>query len=173
VTVKTVNQFDTRFDVFWNQIKDKYPVIAIRDSAFLAWRFDRFSRRKYQILLANAGNHMLGYSILQCTTIKGIKTGLIMDLITINESLGLAAADRLITAAQNYFQKQRTLLSMALMAPSAYEYGSLRRAGYIRLPEALNLPVFHFAYFVHGSAREGLNLSAQDWFITFADYESY
>jgi hypothetical protein len=173
LSVKTLIKFDSRFDLFWQQIKDKYPVMAVRDNAFLTWRFAEISGRHYHILVAESEDKILGYAVLRCATIKGIKTGIIMDILITDESLGAAAADSLINQAQIYFWNQGMLLSLGLMVPSSSEYGFLRKAGYVGLSELFAPRVFHFAYFIHKSTREEMTLSAQDWFITFADYESY
>jgi hypothetical protein len=49
----------------------------------------------------------------------------------------------------------------------------LQRAGYIRLPQILAPRTFRFAFFIHNTPEKDLiSLSAQDWLITMADYES-
>jgi GNAT superfamily N-acetyltransferase len=174
ITVQAVNQFDASFDQFWGQVQDKYPVMAVRDSAFLAWRFAQFPSRRYHILVARAGDQMLGYTVIRCATVRGIKTGLVMDLLVMNGSLGEAAGGRLMAEAKAYFQRQGMLLSVGLMVPFSSEYRVLRRAGYARLPQTLAPRLFRFAFFVHDPNETGLlSLSAQDWFITIADYESF
>lgn len=69
ITIQAIDQFDTTFDKFWGDLQDKYPLMLIRDRAFLAWRFTNTSRRQYQILVAQTESKMLGYIVLRCTTI--------------------------------------------------------------------------------------------------------
>jgi len=173
-TVQVVSQFDESFDQFWYRVQDKYPVMAVRDSASLAWRFAQFPSRRYHILVARAGDQMLGYTVIRCATVRGIKTGLIMDLLVASGSSGETAGDRLMAEAEAYFRRQGTLLAVSLMVPCTVECRILRRAGYICLPQALAPRAFHFAFFVHNTnERDLLSLSKQDWFITLVNYESF
>lgn len=173
IVVEAVDQPDARFSQFWHLVQDKYPVMAIRDSAFLAWRFAQFSERRYHFLVARAGDQMLGYAVLRRATIRGFKTGLVMDLLVTNGSLGEATGKRLVAEAEAFFRRQGVLLTVGLVAPHAAEYRILQQAGYMRLPQALAPGAFRFAFFVHTlDERDLVSLSTQDWFITLADYES-
>lgn len=174
VTIQAVDQFDEGFDEFWRKVADKYPVMVIRDRAFLAWRFARVSGRHYHILMARARDQMLGYTVLRCSTVRGVKTGLIMDLLVTDGVWGERAGACLMAEAEVYFRAQEMSLAAALMVPFASEYRILQQAGYVDLPQALAPRAFRFAFFVHNiSERDLISLSAQDWFITIADHESF
>ena len=76
--------------------------------------------------------------------------------------------------AEAHFRAQEMSLAAALMAPFASEYRILQQAGYMRMPQALARRAFRFAFFLHNtSERDLVSLSARDWFITMADYESF
>ena len=174
ITVRGVEQFDATFDEFWNDLQDKYPLMLIRDRAFLAWRFTNTTQRQYWILVAEAESKMLGYVVLRCTTIRGVNTGLVLDFLVTDDALGAKAGVCLLAQAEIYFQEQQMAVILGLMAPFAAEHRLLRRAGYINLPSKLSPRPFRFAFFIHDDTQPGLNsLSEQDWFITFADYESF
>jgi hypothetical protein len=174
ITIQAVDQFDEEFDNFWEQVQNKYPVMAIRDQAFLAWRFAKISGRRYHILVARVGDRMLGYTVVRCATIRGVKTGLIMDFLVADDTLGEVAGAHLMAEAEAYFHTQEMAVATGLMVPFASEYQILRQAGYIRLPQILALRAFRFAFFIHNTPEKDLiSLSAQDWFITMADYESF
>lgn len=174
ITVRAVDHFDEGFDEFWRKVQDKYSVMVIRDWAFLAWRFARVSQRRYHILVARTQDQMLGYAVLRCLTIRGVKTGLIMDFLVTDGLLGETAGALLMAQAEAYFRTQEMSLAAGLAVPFAAEYRILQQAGYANLPQAIAPRAFRFAFFVH-HAREGdlISLSAQDWFITIADYESF
>lgn len=174
ITIQTVDHFNEDFDEFWRKVRDKYPVMVIRDRAFLAWRFARVSGRRYHILVARAQDQMLGYAVLCCSTTRGVKAGLIMDLLVTDGLLGKTAGACLMAEAEAYFRAQEMSLAAGLMVPFAAEYRILRRAGYTRLPQAFAPRAFRFAFFVHNSReRDLISLLARDWFITMADYESF
>jgi len=174
ITIQTVDQFTQDFDQFWHKVQDKYPVMVIRDRNFLAWRFSRVSGREYHILVARAQDQTLGYTVLRCTTIRGIQTGLIMDFLVTDGVLGEMAGTRLMAEAEIYFRSQGMSVATGLMASFAMEHRILHRAGYIRLPQVLAPRAFRLALFVHDTdEKDLLALSARDWFITLADYESF
>jgi len=174
IIVQAVDQFDEGFDEFWRKVRDKYPVMVIRDRDFLSWRFAPVSGRQYHILVARSREQMLGYTVLRCLTIRGVKTGLIMDLLVTDGVLGEVVGACLMAEAETYFRAQEMSLTVGLMVPLAAEYRVLRRAGYTRIPQAFAPRTFRFAFFVHNTGDIDLvSLSAQDWFITTADYESF
>jgi len=174
ITVRAVDQFGASFDEFWAKVRDKYPVMSIRDGAFLTWRFANVSGRCYRILAAHTHDQMLGYAVLRCATTRNIKVGLVMDLLVTDGVLGKTAGSCLMAEAETYFQAQGMSLAVGLMVPTASEYHVLRSAGYARLPRALTRRAFHFAFFVHNTDERDLtSLSVRDWFVTLADYESF
>ena len=174
INVQAVDHFDEAFDEFWRQVQDKYPVMVIRDRDFLSWRFAPVSGRQYHILVARSRDQMLGYAVLCCSTIHGVKTGLVMDLLVTDDVLGETAGACLMAGAETYFRAQEMSLAVGLMVPLAAEYRILRRAGYTHLPQALAPRAFRFAFFVHNTReRDLISLSAGNWFITMTDYESF
>lgn len=173
VVIQPVEQFDDRLDRFWDQVKDKYSVMVIRNRAFLTWRFDRISGRYYYVLIAQVNGQIIGYIILKPALIKKMKIGLIMDLLVVEGELGLKAGKQLITQAESYFRTQGVFLLAGLMGTSTMEYEILRQSGYKVMPFAMTPRKFRFAFFVHDPQDQTLNsLTARDWFITLADYES-
>lgn len=172
ITVQMVDQFDESFDDFWIQVRDKYSVMIIRDRAFLAWRFAEVSGRHYRILAARTQDQMLGYTVLRCETVRGVKMGLVMDLLVSDGTLGEMAGACLITEAEHYFRAQEMSLTTGLMPSFTAEYQILRRAGYLPLPQILGPRVFWFAFVLHTNEKDLISLSVQDWFVTIADYES-
>jgi len=173
ISVQAVDGFDSSFDTFWREVENRSTAAVIRDRAYLAWRFSNISSRRYNVLVAHAGDQMLGYAVLRCATIRRVKVGLVMDLLTKGDSLGEMAGARLMVEAGTYFRAQEMSLAAGLMVSSAVEYRIMRRAGYRPVPRALAPRVFRFALFVHKTPECDLTwMSARDWFITLADHES-
>ena len=174
IVIRVVKQFDATFNKLWGDFQDKYPVMLIRDWAFLTWRFTNTSHRQYRILVAETEAKMLGYVVLRCTNIRGVNAGLVLDFLVTDDVLGAKAAAGLLAQAETYFREQQMAVSLGLMAPFAVEYRHLQQAGYIYLPPKFSPRPFRFAFFLHDDTQPGLNsLSERDWFITFADYESF
>jgi GNAT superfamily N-acetyltransferase len=174
ISIALGEQLDCHFDEFWLTVQDKYPAMLVRDRAFLAWRFAGVSERHYHILVARAEDEMLGYIVLRTSTIRGAKTGLIMDLLVVQGVSGEMAGTCLVAEAEAYFRSRGVSLIAGLMAPLAAEYHILRQSGYLPLPPVLAPRSFRFAFFVHNAGEKVLlPLSGRDWFVTLADYESF
>jgi hypothetical protein len=174
IAVRAVDHFDTRFDEFWRQTADTYPAMAIRNRAFLSWRFAPVSGRQYHILVAEQGGRMLGYVVIRCRNVRGVKTGLILDLLVCDHPLKMEAGACLMLQAEAFFRTQGMSIAAGLMLPQAAEYRILKKSGYRPLPAAISPRPYRFAFFVHDAARESLqSLSMKDWFVTFADFESH
>jgi hypothetical protein len=170
ISVQMLDHFDESFDAFWNRVQDKYRAIVIRDHAFLKWRFTPVSARRYHILVARSRGEMLGYSVIRCADVRGVPTGLILDLLLLDSNRGEEAGMSLAAHAEAFFRSQKMSLMAALMVPRSAEYRALRRLGCRNLAPVFNPRPFRFAFFVH---REDLKLlSVKDWFVTLADFES-
>lgn len=173
-TIQVVRQFDDRFDAFWERVRDKYPVATVRDKAFLTWRFTEISDRHYHIITIQKDECLIGYVVLRVATVRGLTTGLILDFLVEDTTLGTEASVILLAEADAYFRTQETDLNMGLMNPAAIEYKTFIRAGYKTIPSHITPRSFRFACFIHDDRSEQFNqISLYDWFITFADYESY
>lgn len=173
ISVHMIEQFDESFDAFWRRVQDKYPAMVIRDRAFLNWRFTPINGRRYHILVARAKGEMLGYAVIRCAKVRGLKTGLILDLLLLDDPREIEAGERLVAHAEAFFRSQEMSLLLALMAPGSAEYRILKRSGCRSLALMVNPRPFHFAFFVQDSHRKKLeSLTVKDWFITLADFES-
>jgi hypothetical protein len=175
ITVQELEQIDERFDEFWLQNQNKYPVMLNRGQAFLKWRFTSLSGRHYYFLGAySKTGQMLGYLVLRRAIVRKIKAGLIMDFLVADNDLGQKAGMQLIAQAEKFFRKQHLAIAFSLMPSFTTEYRLLRRAGYLNVPDSFTPRPFRFAFFLHNKYGSNLpKISAKDWFITFADYESF
>jgi len=173
ILIRQKQGFDERFDRFWEGVRDKYSAFLIRDKSFLGWRFAPVSGRKYEVLVAETAGLMLGYAVLGCAIIRGVAVGLISDFLVSGDSLGREAGVSLLKEAGSLFRECGMEASAALAPRFSDEYRILRRAGFLPLPRFFSLRTSYFAVFLHpGSANAPASLSAKNWFMTFADYES-
>jgi L-amino acid N-acyltransferase YncA len=173
--VTTLHRFDERFDDLWMSVQDRYSVMVVRNRAYLAWRFASVSRRAYRVLIATADDELAGYVVLRCTDeIRGIPTGLIMDLLLEPGSRGEAAGMLLMAEAWRYFQEEKVWLAGGLALSHTAEHRVMRRAGYRPCPQNLAPRIFWVTFKCYdGALPDTADIHADDWFITIADYESY
>jgi len=174
IAVKRYEDFDSRFDEFWQKIQDYHTASVIRDRSFLSWRFAHVSGREYVILAAESEDRLCGYAVLRCATVRGIEAGIVADLMVTDDRSGRNAGHSLLDEAESWFREHGMASSFALISPGSKQYRLLWRAGYIRLPEFLSPRAFRFGVYLHTEQRQDLrSLTAKDWFVTVADYESY
>jgi hypothetical protein len=172
IRVEIVDRFDERFDRFWQQVRDRYPAAVVRDHAFLAWRFAPIGGRRYDILVARSKDRMLGYAVIRCARVRGRETGLILDMLLLDEAEGEEAGRCLVDHAERIFRQRGMWSMLSLAAPGTAEYKALIRSGCRNLTRFSPRP-FRFAFFVHHAHEENLaSLATKDWFVTFADFES-
>jgi GNAT superfamily N-acetyltransferase len=173
-TLHALDGFDDRFDDFWARVKDKYPIMVIRDHRYLAWRFAEVSGRQYRILVVQVGDEIISYTVLRCANIREIPIGLVMDLLVETGPRGEAAGACLMAEALRYFRSENMWLAGGLMLPQTAEYSIMRRAGYLPCPERLAPRLFRLAFRFHGKRPDiAPRLSPEHWFVTIADYEAY
>jgi hypothetical protein len=80
----------------------------------------------------------------------------------------------LLDEAESWFCEHGMALSMSLISCKSVQYRLLRRSGYIPLPGFLSPKTFRFGVYVHVDQRHDMpSLSAKDWLVTIADYESF
>jgi len=174
LTLHVLDGFDDRFDDFWARAQDKYPVMVIRDRRYLAWRFAGISDRQYRVLVVQVGDEVIGYVVLRCANIRGIPTGLIMDLLVEAGPRGEAAGACLMAGAWRYFRSEKMWLAGGLMSSHTAEYHIIRQAGYLPCPAYFAPQFFRLAYRVHDKKPATAHrLLPEHWFVTIADYEAH
>jgi hypothetical protein len=173
--IEQLDRFDERFDVFWERIKDKYAIMTVRDQAFLTWRFAPVAGHMYHILAAMTGDELVGYTVVRITDeIRGIPSGLIMDLLLDPGPLGDYAGRWLLAEAGGYFQTEKVWIAGALALPNTSEYSVLRMAGYRSIPDRWMPRLFRVAFNCFGSDLPETNqVKESDLFMTIADYEAH
>jgi hypothetical protein len=76
-------RFDDRFDRFWREIRDDYPVMLARDAAHLNWRYVDAPHVAYErISVEDAAGQIEGYAVLGLRRRGGRLRGHIADLVT-------------------------------------------------------------------------------------------
>ena len=63
--VKSVVEFDFSIDVFWNNIKNHYQFILVRDRDYLNWRYCDPRGGNYQVFIVEKGGEITGYCVLR------------------------------------------------------------------------------------------------------------
>lgn len=79
VRLEVVDDFDERFDRFFERTTQAVPCQAEKDAAFLRWRYGPGSpHAEKRVLMATEGGEIAGYAVLRLTTTD--RAGYILDL---------------------------------------------------------------------------------------------
>ena len=164
--------FDERFDELFNGIDNQNMITQVRNAKFLNWRYRTNPRRKYTTFIASRDDGKIeGYVIIRMTQIFGKSCGLIVDLLTQNDS---HSARGLIATALDFFWINNVAIAMVTCLPNSREYGLFKNEGFIPCPKrflhhpmALCLKVSADQNKTHALAEPN------DWFFMFGDYETF
>ncbi|HVN29376.1 MAG TPA: hypothetical protein VMT64_12855 [Candidatus Binataceae bacterium] len=91
VDVFNLESFDHRIDDLWHRASTTHPVIGIRDSNYLNWRFNLRPHAGYQRLAARRGDDLIGYLIFRIVEQDGARSGHIVDFLSEGDPSGVFA----------------------------------------------------------------------------------
>jgi GNAT superfamily N-acetyltransferase len=174
VEITPVESFDDSFTAFWERIKRRFPVMVVRDAAYLNWRFVEVPIRRYARFAARSHGEVRGYIVLRVAPVSRFDAGLIVDLVVEPGELGLAAGRRLIDQAYSYFRDYDLDLLGSLALPHTEEFRLLRAGGFWVCPKPLEPQPFRLVARSYGSeaGRGAPALDIKNWFITMGDYDA-
>lgn len=122
-------------DTFWESIRNKYPVMFSRDSAFLKWRFLDNPRRKYECWFAVKDGQPVAYAMGRVMKVSGMSCAMIGDFLYLDGSD--SAAKALLKHLIFLLQSQGGDLAGCLMQSHTAEARILRRLGFFRCPKRM------------------------------------
>ena len=185
------------FDAFWLKIQNKYPIIAVRDAAFIRWRYFTNPYRKYQLYgvrpKGGSGSDFTGYIAGRCTEVDGIASGMVVDFLV--EPGHAAAGHALLRRLLQDFAGKGMELAGCLMLSHTEESRILKANRFFTCPKSLEPQPFPLIYrrFTspeketpedhgpeHQAARspespgrsEDPFLKLKNWFLTMGDYDA-
>lgn len=101
-----IARFDERFDRFWREIRDDYPVMLVRDAAHLNWRYVDAPDVVYERLcIESAADRIGGYAVLGLRRRGRQLRGQIVDIVTPRNG-DLRVVGRLVRAAVTWLRAQ-------------------------------------------------------------------
>jgi len=80
--MRRISAFDDRIDVFWNEISPFYGICVMRSKAYLNWKYFERPHLSFDVFLAEAGERILGYTVLSTRIQDGFNKGFIVEMVT-------------------------------------------------------------------------------------------
>ncbi len=165
-TVEEVDGFDDEFDHFWRQARNNFSICVERNSQYLRWRY-ACPEESYSILKICGQSTMAGYAVLKTDDRFHMRTGFVMDFITLPKQ---DAAMRLIAAIEEKFRTSGVDVISVLQLKGNPCYSWFKKAGFISVPRMLHPQEIHFSARVNieGPNSSGIR-DCRNWMISWGD----
>jgi len=159
--------------VFWETVKNKYPIMGVRSASYLRWRYMTIPQREYKLYGVKPlhSDELLGYIVGRCAEVSSISSGMIVDFLVLPQHT--QAADALIQTLLQFFVQNGMELAGSLMMNHAEEYRYLLSNGFFKCPKSLEPQPFPLIYRAHpGFVEDHTFQNFNNWFITMGDYDA-
>jgi hypothetical protein len=164
-----IERFDERFDAFWREIRDDYPVMLVRDTAHLNWRYVDAPTLMYERLCVEnvASSRIEGYCVVGLRRRAGQLRGHIADLVTARHG-DPRIVHRLIGAAIAWLRAQSADVAELWAFPHTHLRGSLVCRGFV--PRRLGRGGFQVSALTSATdANPFMAEQAGRWFFSMGD----
>lgn len=170
---KIINITDTNIDFFdslWDTLKDKYPILGVRNAEYIKWRYMDIPLRDYTIYAAQQDNQLVGYIISRITEVAGMKCGMIVDFLVDNNNK--SAADSLLSTVEKDFYENSVGLMGCLMQSHFEEAQFLKKYGFFKCPAFLEPQPFPIIFRQFNDIKPVHYFqNFENWFFTMGDYD--
>ncbi len=138
-----------------------------RSKQYLTWRYKHSPGNEYRILHAYNGGEYAGYLIWKTIQFKGLKAGIVVDLVTKSNRV----AGELLGAIVNQSKTQGIRMLAFLVGHANPNAEALARNGFIKWPRALLPKQFYLFTYPLRHDGGGSSSTAQDrnWYLTWGD----
>lgn len=182
LTVKKLNNFDSRFEVFWKRICEKNANILVeRDLAYLRWRYFKHPEKSYIVYVCEENSEVVGYSVLSVEKnvslerdkLGKLSIGNIIDFLTLPNMSH--AGLQLVSRSLDYFAHENVDVVGCWMFKRHPYYSILRKFGFSQFYELLRQARAQFIIYVNSKVALLKALESKpaqtklNWFIMQGD----
>jgi hypothetical protein len=161
-TVTEIVDFDERFDLLWDKVKDRYAVMTKRNRQYLHWRYVQNPSEKYRIITCIDHNYLLGYVVFK---IYKDEIQVVDMLTTSDEDVGITLITWIIEVAT----KEEAVSISLWLNPVHPLHHELERLGF-RNGE----PVTYFGGLILNPAlSENKIYDYRKWYLTMGDSDVF
>lgn len=160
VRLERLSRPDDRLDQLWEKLSPKYGMLAIRDRAWVRWRYFDMPGAQQFVILAMRENEPLGYIAIRVVPAATPVRASIVDLFVdpADTDTATALVDQAVGSASQL--GARSLASLAAVDSDLLH--RLRRAGFWRGQHG-----FDFSIIPYASSRP--DWASGDWYVTGAE----
>lgn len=126
-----IGRFDDRFKTFWQRIKNDYPIVTVKNPAYLNWRYAKTPHDDYEIICMehSESGEIVGLLVLGLRKEAMIK-GSIYEFLT-PKSEDLSSGACLLRYAIHRFRQNNAALIECWMFSHCHLYPELKKTGFI------------------------------------------
>lgn len=126
-----IDHFDARFETFWQRIKSDYPIMPVKDPAYLNWRYADTPHADIEIICLeqSESREVIGFIVLGLRKEEMLK-GSLYEFIT-PKSEDLSSAVCLLRYAIHRFRQNDATLIECWMFSHCHLYSALKKTGFI------------------------------------------
>lgn len=157
-------------DVLWENVQDKYPIMNIRDSAYVKFRYLEMPRREYHPVIAMKNGMPVAWAVGRIMEVAGMQCGMIADFLF--QSGEEAAAKILLDKLLVKLQENGASVAGSLMLSHTEEAKILKSKGFFKCPRKLEPQPFPLLVRILDATRADKKiLQLSNWFFTMGDYD--
>ncbi len=165
--VEEVTEFGPEYDELWNRIGVEFPRTNVRSSRYLSWRYLEHPIYSYKILAYSDREGLKGYVVLRIMEDKGVRRGLIIDLISGLEDP--AVWEALLLKAIKRLEGEGAELITCWMFDHMPYYETLKKLHFVNRPSDLSVQAFDRTGVLD---LDALN-DSKSWYVTMGDSDIF
>jgi hypothetical protein len=180
IQIQQVREISEEWDHFAEEMSMHYPVIQLRDSKYIRWRFLENPARCYQILEARCNGKLAGYLIDIVNTYperekNGILCGYIVDFLVAPTKSGDEVLQSLLWYSRRNFIDQKAVIATSICNMPSRFAKIFSHSGFWKAPSSFAPRPVHFTiqklFFETESFRdiEKMVDSLKSWYLTMGD----
>lgn len=162
ISISQISRFDRSFDDFADRVSKKFPLIVLRNSQYLNWKFIDKPFANFTILTAAKDGKLTGYVILLCRKKEMTKEGMIVDILADPEDI--PTIDSLCQAAVEYFKKEKAEIIRCFLTNKNY-VKVFRKNFFFKRRRTIPIMIGN----LHKHHACELIKDINNWFFTFGD----
>lgn len=136
IELRRIEQAGNEFDDLWHRSKSQFPIIAVRDRAFVQWRFLDDPGYENVLFGAYSKGSLVGYCAVQDSDVRGMRKGRILDLFC--DPAEHSTASSLLREGLTYLENRNAdVITSSGLHP---ELRKIVRRSFYYAPESADIP---------------------------------
>lgn len=157
-------------DGFWEKIKDKYPIMGVRNAEYIHYRYMNVPRRIYYPYVVIKEGAIVAFAVGRIREVAGFNCGMIADFLFLPGYE--TQAQKLIKKLTYKMKENGASLAGCIILSHTEETKVLKKCGFYHIPnKVLPQPTPLVLRVLNKNQDEGRLSDINNWFFTTGDYD--